>query len=81
MATSNLNLAENVGFGPGATHTQTMPNYLQPTNKIEFPLRHPQVKLDHIANSWTQKKVYGARVTSGIVLLIRYLKMLKNRNK
>jgi hypothetical protein len=80
VATSNVNLTENLGFGPGATHTQRIPKYIRPTIEIEFPLRHPHVELDDIANNWTQKKVHGARVISGITLLVKYLKMRTNRH-
>jgi len=81
VATSNHNLTENLGFGPGATHTQTVPKYLQPTNKIEFPLSHPQVRLDRLANSWTQKEVQGAGVGSGLILLGRYVRLLTGQFK
>jgi len=81
VATSNVNLTENLGFGPGATHTQRIPKYIRPTIEIEFPLRHPHVELDDIANNWTQKQVHGAGVASGLILLSRYVRLLTGQLK
>lgn len=75
VATSNVNLTENLGFNDGATHTSSLPNYIQPTQDIEIPLIHPFVVLDKPANMWTQKYVYGAGFFSGFVLLAKYIKL------
>lgn len=38
----NVNLISNIGFGPGATHTQVVGIHANmPTEPIEFPLVHP----------------------------------------
>lgn len=74
IANSNFNLTENLGFGDIATHTKRIPKYVRPTDEIEFPLNHPDVKLDAVANNWTQKNVNGATFLSGLILFGRYLR-------
>jgi hypothetical protein len=38
----SVNLIENIGYGPGATHTRISDLRLMPSAKsIKFPLRHP----------------------------------------
>jgi hypothetical protein len=40
----NVNLISNIGFGPGATHTQTIGIHANmATEPMEFPLVHPEV--------------------------------------
>ena len=76
FATSNYNLTENIGFGNTATHTRRTPKYIRYPNQIDFPLSHPEVKLDAVANKWTQKHVNGATFLNGISLFGRYLQLL-----
>jgi hypothetical protein len=75
IATSNVNLTENLGFGERATHTARAPKHIKPTLDIDFPLSHPSVVLDEIANRWTQRHVHGAGVGSGLNLLVKYAKL------
>lgn len=79
IATSNVNLTENVGFGERATHTERVPKYIRPTQDVDFPLSHPAVSLDKAANIWTQKHVHGAAIFSGLTLLGKYAKLLLKR--
>jgi hypothetical protein len=75
VATSNVNLTENMGFGPGSTHTGTVPKFILPTQSINFPLAHPPVAIDRIANNWIQTRVYGATILGGLSLLKKYIKL------
>jgi hypothetical protein len=70
-----VNLTENLGFGERATHTARAPKHIKPTLDIDFPLSHPSVVLDEIANRWTQRHVHGAGVGSGLNLLVKYAKL------
>jgi hypothetical protein len=80
VATSNVNLTENFGFGELATHTERVPKYILPTLHIDFPLSHPVIALDEVANRWTQKHVHGAGVGSGLSFFFKYAKLsLKKR--
>jgi hypothetical protein len=60
VATSNVNLVENTGFGDGATHTFEMPAYLRPVEEMPFPLRAPRALIDRAADAWTQRRVFEA---------------------
>ncbi len=59
-ATPNVNLVENIGWGEGSTHTQTVPDHLQPVQSMHMPLRHPPVRWDAASDAWTNKHAYGA---------------------
>lgn len=54
MVVPKVNLIENIGFGPGATHTtETDPRNIVPVQALEFPLKHPIAvlgsrKLEHL---------------------------------
>jgi hypothetical protein len=76
VANTNVNLTENLGFNERATHTERAPKYLLPTFEIEFPLLHPEVRIDKIASRWTQRYVFGAGFFSGIYLLGKFVKVV-----
>jgi hypothetical protein len=54
-ALPNVNLVQNIGFGPDATHTTTLERYaLLPAEEMVFPLRHPQkITVDRRADALT----------------------------
>jgi len=79
VATSNVNLTENCGFGDGATHTQTTPRYIQPTDEVTLPLKHTEEKLDLTANKWTQRHAHGATIGNGFRLLTKYILLRMNQ--
>lgn len=58
-ATSNINLIDNIGFGPNSTHTKNKPNYLLSSEEISFPLIHPPLERDQTADQWIIKNAYG----------------------
>ncbi len=57
-ATPNGSLVENHGFGPQATHT-SMPQASKKMQTINWPLRHPKVKVDSQADNIIVRTVYG----------------------
>lgn len=60
-ATSNVNLVENVGFGPDSTHTVEIPDYLRSVESMPVPLVHPtHVRTDPGADAWTREHVFDA---------------------
>jgi len=82
VATSNVNLIENIGFGKNATHTANSPSYILPTGAIRFPLVHSPVGCDKRSDLWIQRHVFGARLFSVGLLLAKYavLKLRINHN-
>ena len=46
-----VNLVSNIGFGPGATHTVDAGSEVAnlPTERMRFPLTHPQAVVSHQA--------------------------------
>jgi hypothetical protein len=81
VATSNLNLTTNIGFGPKATHTQTVPPFILPTSAMNFPLRHPPMTIDRLANDWSQKQLHGATIFNALILVRTYFKRLLLKTK
>lgn len=55
-----VNLVENVGFRPDATHTVRMPGYLRPTEPIPLPTSPIPVAFDEKADAWMMRHVYEA---------------------
>jgi hypothetical protein len=72
VAVPNVNLVENVGWGPGATHTQQTPTHLQPVEDVIFPLIHPPVAVDSGADRYMNHKVYGATPVGLVKQFLRY---------
>ena len=73
IATPNVNLTENIGFGDMATHTMKKPQYILEKGSLVFPLKHPMFSINTKVDSWTQKNVMGARYTSILRLVKRQL--------
>jgi hypothetical protein len=66
VATSNINLTENIGFGNEATHTTVRPKFLLPVSKLPFPLIHPHLSRDLKADQWTLGNAFGVdRISLG----------------
>ena len=74
VATANINLTENIGFGENATHTAVAPTHVLAAGHMNFPLLHPAdtrvSKLDY----WTQSNVMGANVIDVSRGAIKYFK-------
>lgn len=66
-----VNLVQNVGFGPDATHTGGKGDHLPMSSSMEFPLRSPLV-LEHaqIADRYMETHVHGI-ASNYITLLIK----------
>lgn len=62
-ATPAVNLVENVGFRPDATHTLRRPDYLRPVEPWAGPWPKVPVVLDERADRWLMREVYGASPT------------------
>ena len=63
-ATANTNLVDNVGFAQDATHTAQQPSFIRPSERIEFPLSHPQVTRDLTADRWVRSQILQASTQS-----------------
>ena len=61
-ATPPVNLVENVGFRPDATHTHRTPRYLRPAQSIALPSVPSAVEIDERADRWLMRHVYGASI-------------------
>lgn len=59
-ATPPVNLVENAGFRPDATHTLRRPDYLRPVEAFPQPWSGTPVVLDERADRWLMREVYGA---------------------
>ena len=73
IATPNVNLTENIGFGSMATHTMKEPAYTLDRGSLVFPLKHPNFSINTKVDSWTQKNVMGASYPSILRLVKRQL--------
>jgi len=71
-AVPNVNLIENIGWGSDATHTHETPRSLQPVEEINFPLVHPDVKVDSRADRYMNKVVYQATTVGLVRAFMRY---------
>ncbi len=63
-ATSNVNLTENVGFAEDATHTAHQPSFIRPSEAIDFPLTHPEIRQDLTADRWVRLRILQASTQS-----------------
>lgn len=59
-ATPPVNLVENAGFRPDATHTLRRPDYLRAVEPYPRPWSGTPVALDERADRWLMREVYGA---------------------
>ena len=63
-ATSNVNLTDNVGFAEDATHTSHKPAFVQPSEHMDLPLTHPEIRQDLIADRWVRSQILQATTQS-----------------
>ena len=63
-ATPNVNLTDNVGFAEDATHTSEQPAFIRPSEPMQFPLRHPEVRRDLSADRWVRSQILQASTQS-----------------
>lgn len=66
VATSNVNLVRNIGFGGGATHTLSGDPGLMPIGSQPLPLADVPVRVDEEAARWTMKYHCRATVLGGL---------------
>lgn len=59
-ATSNINLIQNIGFGPEATHTREDRNELQHVGSVVTPMREVPLVVDEKADRWTRTHHFKA---------------------
>ena len=78
-ATSNVNLVENIGFGPTATHTVVDREELEPLGQASIPLREAPVVVDERADAWTRKHHYRATWLGLAGQAARYVKAKTRR--
>lgn len=71
IATSNVNLTENIGFGNDATHTTIVPQYILDRGSVSFPLKHPATLVNARVDAWTQKNCFGCSYPSVLALIVR----------
>lgn len=75
-ATPNVNLVENIGWGDGSTHTQLVPDHLQPVRAVDFPLQHPKIEWNSAGDAWTNRHAYQASTQGALERLGR---LVRNR--
>jgi len=63
-ATSNVNLTDNVGFAEDATHTSHKPAFIRPSEGMDFPLTHPEIRQDLTADRWVRSQILQASTQS-----------------
>ena len=63
-ATSNVNLTDNVGFAEDATHTAHKPSFIRPSQHMDFPLTHPEIRQDLTADRWVRSQILQASTQS-----------------
>lgn len=80
VATPNVNLVENLGFGATATHTVEKPKDLQPVEAIALPTEPVPVVVDERAQRWTLRHHYHATVPGFAQQATRYLKQRRRRS-
>ncbi len=61
--TPDVNLVENAGFRPDATHTLRRPDYLRTVGSMPNVPEPVPVRLDERADAWLMRHVYGASVS------------------
>ena len=81
VATSNVNLVSNIGFGEGATHTSIDRDDLQPIGSIPLPTVSVPVELDAKADAWTRRHHYQATWGGLAGQFGRYVKGRRNGRK
>lgn len=79
----NVNLVSNIGFGPDATHTQSIHRYANwPTENMVFPLVHPtKISPDRAAERYSQySHFFGETTLRGAIKLV-YRRLLQPPQK
>ena len=72
--TPNVNLVENIGWGPDSTHTQAVPIHIQPVGHLVDWNADVPVVQDVARDRWTNKHVYGASIPGLTRQAYRYLR-------
>jgi len=78
-ATSNVNLVENIGFGPTATHTFVDRQELQPLRPMVLPVPDVPVVQDVKADAWTRRHHFLATWRGMLGQFGRYLRARNRR--
>ena len=80
VATSNVNLIENLGFRPDATHTRADSSRLQPASAIAMPIAEVAVAWDRQADEWATRRHFGGSILTSLDRWRQYLTTPKKRN-
>ena len=80
VATSNVNLVENIGFGADATHTRGEAADLDPPQPIELPMEEVPVAWDKGADEWATRNHFGGSVLTSADRLRQYAMSSRTRN-
>ncbi len=79
----NVNLVSNIGFGPDAQHTTNKNDKMSnmPTNKMQFPLIHPEIiRVNKKADDYTSKNIFKTQ-RNKINTIINFIKLILKRMK
>lgn len=68
MALPNVNLTENIGFGPDATHYVQQPATALPLGEMTFPLQHVPLEVDGQADAWLRRHHFQVELRTQQVL-------------
>ena len=79
VATSNVCLTENIGFGEQATHTKNVMNDLLPVQAIALPTGYVPVEVDERADAWTRKHHFDATWRGMAAKAAKYLQARQGR--
>ena len=71
-ATSNVNLVENIGFGPDATHTTQGAPRLAPPQSFPCPPSPVPVTVDRMADAWATRATSADRRSTTIDRVRQY---------
>jgi hypothetical protein len=62
MAVPNVNLTENIGFGPDATHYFQRPLVYQLPETMSFPIEHGPIEVDVGSDTWVRRHHFQAEM-------------------
>jgi hypothetical protein len=80
VATSNVNLVENIGFGVDATHTRGPAPALASSAEITLPLADVPVEWDRTADEWVSTHHFGGSMLTTVDRWRQYLTSPAKRN-
>ena len=80
VATSNVNLVENIGFGANATHTHGEAARLDPPQPMALPPENVPVIWDRQADEWATRNHFGGSVLTSADRLRQYAMRPRTRN-